>query len=61
MKTWEQAKQNAVNLHWLATLLTGCEETAAGVTIELPDAAPDLFERLAVAAWPVMKYSSAIA
>jgi DNA-directed RNA polymerase specialized sigma24 family protein len=34
MKTWEQAKQSAVNLHWLATLLTGCGEIAAGVTVE---------------------------
>ena len=34
MKTWEQAKQNAVNLHWLATLLTGCGEIAASLTVE---------------------------
>ena len=34
MKSWEQAKQSAVNLHWLATLLTGSGELAAGVTVE---------------------------
>jgi hypothetical protein len=41
MKTWEQAKQNAVNLHWLATLLTGCGETAAGVAVEAIAASDD--------------------
>jgi DNA-directed RNA polymerase specialized sigma24 family protein len=38
MKTW---KQNAVNLHWLATLLTGSGEIAAGVTVEAIAASDD--------------------
>jgi hypothetical protein len=41
MKTWVQAKQNAVNLHWLATLLTGSGEIAADVTVEAIAASDD--------------------
>jgi DNA-directed RNA polymerase specialized sigma24 family protein len=33
MKTLEQAKRRAFDLHWLATLLTGCRETAENVTV----------------------------
>ena len=33
MKKLEQAKQGAFDLHWLATLLTGCPETAEDVTV----------------------------
>lgn len=41
MKTWVQAKQNAVNLHWLATVLTGSGEIAVGVTVEAVPASDD--------------------
>lgn len=41
MKTWVQAKQNAVNLHWLATLLTGSGEIADDVTVEAIAASDD--------------------
>jgi len=41
MKTWEQVKQSAVNLNWLATLLTGCGEIVAGVTVEAIAASDD--------------------
>jgi DNA-directed RNA polymerase specialized sigma24 family protein len=41
MKTWEQAKQSAVSLHWLATLLTGSGEIAADVTAEAIAASDD--------------------
>ncbi|HXB71099.1 MAG TPA: hypothetical protein VNY05_22880 [Candidatus Acidoferrales bacterium] len=41
MKTWEEAKRTAVSLHWLATLLTGCGEIAAGVTVEAIAASDD--------------------
>ena len=34
-------KQNAINLHWLATLLTGSGEIAAGVTVEAIAASDD--------------------
>ncbi|PWU09181.1 MAG: hypothetical protein C5B51_06600 [Terriglobia bacterium] len=34
METLEQARQNVADLHWLATLLTGCRETATEVTFQ---------------------------
>jgi DNA-directed RNA polymerase specialized sigma24 family protein len=34
MDTLEQAKRSAADLYWLASLLTGSREIAAGVTIE---------------------------
>ena len=41
MKTWVQAKQNAVNLHWLATILTGSGAIAADVSAEAIAASDD--------------------
>jgi DNA-directed RNA polymerase specialized sigma24 family protein len=41
MKTLEQAKQSAANLHWLATLLTGRGEIAADATVEAITASGD--------------------
>ena len=37
MKKLEQTKQGAVDLHWLATLLTGRREIAGGVTMQAVD------------------------
>ena len=34
METLEQIKRNVADLHWLATLLTGCRETATDVTFQ---------------------------
>ena len=46
METLEQVKRNVADLHWLATLLTGCRETATEVTfqaLEPPDDADPFF------------------
>lgn len=34
METLEQTKRDVADLHWLATLLTGCRETASNVTVQ---------------------------
>ena len=34
METLDQAKRNCADLHWLATLLTGCPEIATDVTFQ---------------------------
>jgi DNA-directed RNA polymerase specialized sigma24 family protein len=34
METLDQAKRNGADLHWLATLLTGCREIATDVTFQ---------------------------
>ena len=34
METLEQMRRNVADLHWLATLLTGCRETATEVTFQ---------------------------
>lgn len=39
METLEQVKRNVADLHWLATLLTGCRETATEVTFQALDPA----------------------
>jgi len=41
METVEQAKRNVADFHWLATLLTGCRETATEVTFQALDPADD--------------------
>ena len=41
METLEQAKRNVADLHWLATLLTGCRETASEVTFQTLGPADD--------------------
>jgi DNA-directed RNA polymerase specialized sigma24 family protein len=53
MEKLEQAKQNAADLHWLATLLTGCREIAADVTTEAMARAddPDAFFSIWMRAW----------
>jgi len=37
----EQARRNVADLHWLATLLTGCQETATEVTFQALGPADD--------------------
>ena len=34
MKAFEQTRLGAADLHWLATLLTGCREIAVDVTVQ---------------------------
>jgi DNA-directed RNA polymerase specialized sigma24 family protein len=41
METVEQVKRNVADFHWLATLLTGCRETATEVTFQALDPAGD--------------------
>jgi DNA-directed RNA polymerase specialized sigma24 family protein len=41
METLEQAKRNVADLHWLATLITGCRETATEVTFQALNPADD--------------------
>lgn len=41
METLEQTKRNVADLHWLATLLTGCRDTATEVTFQALDPADD--------------------
>ncbi len=41
MKAFEQTRLRAADLHWLATLLTGCPETAVDVTVQVIDSAGD--------------------
>lgn len=41
METIEQVKRNVADLHWLATLLTGCRETATEVTFQALNPADD--------------------
>lgn len=41
METVEQVKRNVADLHWLATLLTGCRETATEVTFQALKPADD--------------------
>ena len=41
METVEQVKRNVADLHWLATLLTGCRETATEVTFQALNPAND--------------------
>jgi DNA-directed RNA polymerase specialized sigma24 family protein len=53
MEKLEQAKQNAADLHWLATLITGCREIAADVTTEAIARSddPDAFFSTWMQAW----------
>ena len=41
METVEQVKRNVADFHWLATLLTGCRETATEVTFQALDQADE--------------------
>ena len=41
METVEHVKRNVADLHWLATLLTGCRETATEVTFQALNPADD--------------------
>ena len=41
LKAFEQTKLDAANLHWLATLLTGCPKTAVDVTVQVIDSSGD--------------------
>ena len=41
MNAFEQTRLGAADLHWLATLLTGCPETAVDVTVQVMDSAGD--------------------
>src|SRR5437870_5498827 len=41
MKAFEQTRLGAADLHWLATLLTGCPETAVDVTVQVVESAGD--------------------
>ena len=41
METVDQLKRNVADLHWLATLLTGCRETATEVTFQALKPAED--------------------
>jgi hypothetical protein len=36
-----EVARHVADLHWLATLLTGCPETAVGVTVQVIDSAGD--------------------
>jgi DNA-directed RNA polymerase specialized sigma24 family protein len=41
VETLEQARRNVADLHWLATLLTGCREIATEVTFQALEPAED--------------------
>jgi DNA-directed RNA polymerase specialized sigma24 family protein len=53
MKAFEQTRLDAADLHWLATLLTGCPEIAVDVTVQVIDSAgdPEVFFSNWMLAW----------